>query len=111
MTGETFWRKANGELISIDDMDINHLRNTLKMVLRNAKGYCKYCKYIVDNKQYPHRNMCPNNIINSDSYAYKSEQVGLNGDAASSFNDAYYSDKNDDALDDTLDELFTLNNN
>ena len=25
----------NGRLISVDDMDINHLRNTLKMIIRN----------------------------------------------------------------------------
>jgi hypothetical protein len=25
-----FWKMRNGKLISIDDMDINHLRNTLK---------------------------------------------------------------------------------
>lgn len=27
----------NGELISVDDMDINHLRNTLKMIIRNRE--------------------------------------------------------------------------
>ena len=25
----------NGRLISVDDMDINHLRNVLKMIIRN----------------------------------------------------------------------------
>jgi hypothetical protein len=30
-----YWKQRNGELISIDDMDINHLRNTLKMIIRN----------------------------------------------------------------------------
>lgn len=32
-----YWKQRNGELISIDDMDINHLRNTLKMIIRNNK--------------------------------------------------------------------------
>ena len=27
----------NGELISVDDMDINHLRNVLKMIIRNRE--------------------------------------------------------------------------
>lgn len=27
----------NGKLISVDDMDINHLRNTLKMIIRNRE--------------------------------------------------------------------------
>jgi hypothetical protein len=30
-----YWRKKNGDLISVDDMDENHLRNTLKMIIRN----------------------------------------------------------------------------
>ena len=32
-----FWKMRNGELISVDDMDIKHLRNTLKMIIRNHK--------------------------------------------------------------------------
>ena len=30
-----YWRMRNGKLISVDDMDINHLRNVLKMIIRN----------------------------------------------------------------------------
>ena len=30
-----YWKMRNGRLISVDDMDINHLRNTLKMIIRN----------------------------------------------------------------------------
>ena len=29
-----YWQMRNGKLISVDDMDINHLRNTLKMIIR-----------------------------------------------------------------------------
>ena len=82
-----YWRMRNGKLISVDDMDINHLRNTLKMILRTSKYYCEHCKYIVDNKKYPHRSMCPNNIINSDAYSYRESQFELNGDIAQLFND------------------------
>ena len=32
-----YWKMRNGELISIDDMDINHLRNVLKMIIRNSQ--------------------------------------------------------------------------
>ena len=28
-----YWKMRNGRLISVDDMDINHLRNVLKMVI------------------------------------------------------------------------------
>ena len=82
-----YWKMRNGKLISVDEMDINHLRNTLKMILRSSKYYCEHCKYIVDNKKYPHRSMCPNNIINSDIYSYRKSQFELNGDMAQSFND------------------------
>lgn len=29
-----YWTMRNGKKISVDDMDINHLRNTLKMLIR-----------------------------------------------------------------------------
>lgn len=29
-----YWKMRNGKLISVDDMDINHLRNVLKMIIR-----------------------------------------------------------------------------
>jgi len=32
---KVYWRTRKGELIDVDDMDINHLRNTLKMLIRN----------------------------------------------------------------------------
>lgn len=32
-----YWKMRNGELISVDDMDINHLRNVLKMLIRNQR--------------------------------------------------------------------------
>ena len=34
-----YWKQRNGELISIDDMDINHLRNTLKMIVKNSNKH------------------------------------------------------------------------
>ena len=37
----------NGESISIDNMDVNHLRNVLKMIVNNSNKQltgCKTCK-------------------------------------------------------------------
>ena len=34
-----YWKMRNGQLISVDDMDITHLRNTLKMILNNSKNH------------------------------------------------------------------------
>jgi 16S rRNA U1498 N3-methylase RsmE len=28
-----YWKQSGGNLVSIDDMDINHLRNVLKMTV------------------------------------------------------------------------------
>jgi hypothetical protein len=42
MTREkVYWKMRNGELIDVDTMDINHLRNTLKLVLRNRQTVVK----------------------------------------------------------------------
>jgi len=32
-----FWTMRNGEKIDVDTMSLTHLRNTLKMLLRNAR--------------------------------------------------------------------------
>jgi len=56
-----YWKMRNGELISVDSMDINHLRNTLKMIIRNSN------KHKVQQKE--------------------AKQFKLNGDAANMFND------------------------
>lgn len=29
-----YWKQKDGKLISVDDMDLNHLRNTLKMIIK-----------------------------------------------------------------------------
>lgn len=65
-----YWKMRNGELISIDDMDINHLRNTLKMIIRN----CKKAKTKV--------------------------KFQLNGDMANEFHESYLSDEDDDRFED-----------
>lgn len=33
-----YWKQKNGDLISVDDMDENHLRNVLKMLIRNSNS-------------------------------------------------------------------------
>lgn len=40
-----YWKMSDGSLISIDDMDINHLRNTLKMIIRNSTKQKKRSAY------------------------------------------------------------------
>jgi hypothetical protein len=37
MNNTVYWTMKNGQKISVDDMDIQHLRNTLKMIIRNIE--------------------------------------------------------------------------
>lgn len=36
MSEIVYWTMRNGQQISVDDMDLNHLRNTLKMIIKNS---------------------------------------------------------------------------
>ena len=61
------WKMRNGKLISVDEMDINHLRNVLKMIIRNHEK----------------------------AIQPKPKEFILKGDIAQSFNDDNYSDLED----------------
>jgi hypothetical protein len=34
-----YWKQKNGNYIAVDQMDINHLRSTLKFLIRNSPGF------------------------------------------------------------------------
>jgi hypothetical protein len=34
---KVYWKMKSGEMIDVDQMSISHLRNTLKMILRNIE--------------------------------------------------------------------------
>ena len=40
-----YWTMRDGSKISVDDMDVNHLRNVLKMILRNIEQKKTIKKY------------------------------------------------------------------
>lgn len=71
-----YWKMRNGNLIDIDDMDIEHLRNTLKLVLRNRETVIKR---IVESKS--------------------KRKFKLQGDMANEFNKSQYeNDEYDESL-------------
>jgi hypothetical protein len=72
---KVYWKMRNGELIDVDTMDIQHLRNTLKLVLRNRETVIKQ-------------------ILKS-----KRTNFMLHGDMANEFNSSQY-DNNE--IDDSL---------
>ena len=75
MSNKVYWKMRNDELIDVDDMDINHLRNTLKLVLRNRETVVK-------------------RILKSERREFK-----LHGDMANEFNSSQY---DDNEIDDSL---------
>jgi hypothetical protein len=76
MSNKVYWKQRNGELIDIDDMDINHLRNTLKLVLRNRHTVIKQM------------------------FKSKTNYIELHGDMA---NESHLSDEDDDRFEDSFD--------
>jgi hypothetical protein len=72
---KVYWKMRNGELIDVDTMDINHLRNTLKLVLKNRETVVKQ-------------------ILKS-----KRPSFVLHGDMANEFNSSQYeNDEYDESL-------------
>ena len=84
MSKETiYWTMRNGELISVDDMDINHLRNTLKLIITNKNKL----KVALNEKLEKERHIkAANNFV-------------LRGDMAQEFHESYLSDEDDDRFD------------
>jgi len=75
MSNKVYWKMRNGELIDVDTMDINHLRNTLKLVLRNRETVIKQI------------------------FKSKTNYFTLQGDMATQFNSSQH---DDNELDDSL---------
>ena len=77
-----YWKQRNGVLISIDDMDINHLRNVLKLIIKNKNRL----KTALNEKLEKERHIkAVNNFV-------------LKGDIAESFNN----DREDEELEEDL---------
>lgn len=66
-----YWTMKDGKKISVDDMDINHLRNTLKMLIKAKRAK-------TTAKEYRHWS-CLNGDIAQDmlDQAYLAEQQDL----------------------------------
>jgi len=77
-----FWKMRNGVSISIDEMDINHLRNVLKMIIKNSQK------------------------VQAQAKTAPKVQFKLNGDIAKDFNDSRTcSNCNEEWMSDTCCEL------
>ena len=72
------WKQKDGTLIDVDQMSITHLRNTLKMLIRNNDARKK---------------------------SLQSNTFELNGDMANEFNDNYIDDEYSDMIDEVMNDL------
>lgn len=91
MKGEiVYWKIRNGELISVDDMDINHLRNAFKHLIKHNTNVVKQANELVDKY---------NDLIRKRKAERGSASFILNGDMAQEFHESYLSDEDDDRFD------------
>ena len=67
MKDKVYWKMRNGKSISVDDMDLNHLRNVLKMIIRHNKNVEEYNRQVLQHNS-------------------KKSSLKLNGDIANMFN-------------------------
>ena len=78
-----YWKQKDGKLVSVDDMDTNHLKNVLKMIVNNSNKH----KDKIEKKAY---------------WKKQNEKVFLNGDMAQEFHESYLSDEDDDRFEENL---------
>ena len=76
-----YWKQKDGTLIDVDQMSINHLRNTLKMLMRNNDARKK---------------------------SLQSNTFKLNGDMANEFNDNYIDDEYSEMIDEVMNDLLNF---
>lgn len=43
-----YWTMQNGKRILVDNMTVEHLRNTLKMIIRNKKPIPRKAKFVLN---------------------------------------------------------------
>lgn len=79
-----YWKTQQGQLLSVDDMTEDHLRNTLKWIIKNNPYFCSDCGYIVPPTS-DHTERCER--VAKKKIAKGAIKFRLNGDIAQSFND------------------------
>ena len=85
-----YWKMRNGVLISIDDMDINHLRNAFKLLIKHHQNVVQQANEVVDKY---------NALVRKRKAERGSASFNLNGDMANEFHESYMSDEDDDRFD------------
>ena len=81
-----YWKQRNDVLISVDEMDINHLRNTLKLIIKNKNRLT----------------VALNEKLEKEKHIKAANNFVLHGDMAQEFHESYLSDEDDDRFDENL---------
>ena len=71
-----YWKMRNGKLVSVDDMDTNHIKNAFKYLIKKHEQLVKDANVVVE--QY-------NALVRKRKAARGSASFTLNGDMAQSF--------------------------
>lgn len=73
-----FWKMRNGKLVSVDDMDTNHIKNAFKHLIRHHQNVVQQTNEVVDKY---------NALIKKRKDERDEASFNLNGDVAQLFND------------------------
>lgn len=99
-----YWKTKNGMSISVDDMDISHLRNAFKFLIKRNNQILQHANNII--QKY-------NDVVDDYNALVKKskpvqETFALKGDMAQEFNNSFISDEDDDMLDDMMTMFITV---
>lgn len=70
-----YWTMKNGQKINVDDMDENHLRNTLKLIIKTAKAKAK-AKQTAETKFRLHGDIAQDHLEQMEEQYYCAEWDG-----------------------------------
>jgi hypothetical protein len=73
-----YWKQKNGKSISVDDMDINHLRNAFKLLIKHHTKTITQANEVVDKY---------NALVKKRRIERGEASFNLNGDIARFFNE------------------------
>lgn len=73
-----FWRIRNGKLVSVDDMDTNHVKNAFKHLIKHHQNIVQQANEVVDKY---------NALVRKRKAERGEASFNLNGDIANFFNE------------------------
>jgi hypothetical protein len=72
-----FWKMRNGKLVSVDDMDTNHIKNAFKYLIKHHQNVVQQANEVVDKY---------NALVRKRKAERGEASFNLNGDMAQLFN-------------------------